>query len=161
MTGVGVAESVALWSSSVRLRSRVVRQTTLPESRSSASVTSFPSSIAVTKMRFPAITGEERPKGTSALQLSFLPGPNSTGKPVDADTPDPFGPRKRDQSPAASGRVTTDDNRRQTPMKSVGTRKQAPSLVGMTLLLVRGHTSLHYSNSPASTSSMKSISPWK
>ena len=57
-------------------------------------------------MRSPAITGDERPKGTSASQTLFFSAPNSAGSPVELDAPDPFGPRKRDQSSAKSGRAT-------------------------------------------------------
>ena len=56
--------------------------------------------------------GEERPNGTLALQIMLFSGPNSTGSPVDPETPDPLAPRKRDQSSAPMGIVKINSNER-------------------------------------------------
>ena len=41
--------------------------------------------------------GEEYPCGRSVFQITFRVGPNSAGSPVVSESPEPFGPRKRDQ----------------------------------------------------------------
>src|SRR6267142_3807922 len=51
-------------------------------------------------MRFFVRTGDEWPGGSGVFQITFLLGPNSSGSPVDAETPVPFGPRNCDQSSA-------------------------------------------------------------
>jgi len=43
-------------------------------------------------------TGDEWPGGSAVFQITFLLGPNSSGSPVDAETPLPFGPRNCGQS---------------------------------------------------------------
>jgi hypothetical protein len=53
-------------------------------------------------MRSAASTGEECPAGTLVFQTRFLRGPISTGRFVEADRPEPFGPRKRGQSVCAA-----------------------------------------------------------
>src|SRR5436190_24066651 len=55
-------------------------------------------SFAVTNTRLPLTMGEDRPKGTTAFQTTFLEGPNSTGRPLEESIPDPLGPRNRGQS---------------------------------------------------------------
>lgn len=50
-------------------------------------------------------TGEECPAGTAVFQTTFFCGPNSEGKPVDDETPVPFGPRNRDQSSGPADRT--------------------------------------------------------
>jgi hypothetical protein len=54
------------------------------------------------KIRSRVSTGDEWPGGSAVFQTTFVLGPNSTGKPVDAETPLPFGPRNCDQSSAAA-----------------------------------------------------------
>src|SRR5690242_20970404 len=44
--------------------------------------------------------GDEFPAGASTFQINFFFRPNSTGRPRASETPEPFGPRKRGQSPA-------------------------------------------------------------
>jgi hypothetical protein len=51
-------------------------------------------------MRSFVSTGEECPGGSAVFQTTFLAGPNSSGIPVEAETPDPFGPRNIGQSSA-------------------------------------------------------------
>src|SRR5437016_1322983 len=51
-------------------------------------------------MRSRVSTGEEWPGGSGVFQITFLLGPNSTGRPVVSETPLPFGPRNCDQSSA-------------------------------------------------------------
>ncbi len=45
--------------------------------------------------------------GTSAFQMTFLPGPKFTGRPVASYTPEPFGPRNPGQSDAAGATEMT------------------------------------------------------
>src|SRR5882762_8483304 len=73
-----------------------------PVERSIASATSLSPVIPVRKMRSFVRTGEDRPNGTSVRQTRFFFGPNSVGSPVDVETPDPLGPRNRDQSSSAA-----------------------------------------------------------
>ena len=47
--------------------------------------------------------GDENPCGSSTFQMTFLSGPNSAGSPFVSEMPDPFGPRKRDQSVSLAG----------------------------------------------------------
>jgi hypothetical protein len=49
--------------------------------------------------------GEEYPCGNSTFQMTFVSGPNSVGRPFVSATPEPFGPRKRDQSVSAAAIV--------------------------------------------------------
>ena len=49
-------------------------------------------------MRLRVSTGDEWPGGSGVFQITFLLGPNSSGRPVDAETPVPFGPRNCDHS---------------------------------------------------------------
>ena len=86
----GAAEQTAGWTG--------------PVSRSRQSVIKRSWSHAVSKTRSPARTGDECPAGTDVFQSKFLAGPNSTGRPVASDTPEPFGPRKRGQSSAPAAR---------------------------------------------------------
>jgi hypothetical protein len=53
-------------------------------------------------MRLRVSTGEEWPGGSAVFQTTFLLGPNSSGRPVVAETPVPFGPRNCDQSSATA-----------------------------------------------------------
>ena len=53
-------------------------------------------------MRSLVSTGDEWPGGSAVFQTTFLLGPNSSGSPVDAETPLPFGPRNCDQSSATT-----------------------------------------------------------
>ena len=50
--------------------------------------------------------GEECPGGRASRHTRFFDGPNSVGTPVAVEMPDPFGPRKRDQSGAAASSET-------------------------------------------------------
>src|SRR6266487_3931917 len=59
-------------------------------------------------MRLRVSTGEEWPGGSAVFQITFLFGPNSTGRPVVAETPLPFGPRNCGQS-SATALVNRDD----------------------------------------------------
>src|SRR6185503_18574821 len=77
-------------------------QRTLPVRRSRQMVSSFSPRAAVRKMRSRVSAGDECPNGSSVFQTTFFSGPNSEGRRVLVDTPDPFGPRKRDQ-PSGSG----------------------------------------------------------
>src|SRR6266496_5861875 len=56
-------------------------------------VPAFSFENAVTKTRSRVSTGDEWPGGSAVFQITFLLGPNSSGSPVDAETPLPFGPR--------------------------------------------------------------------
>src|SRR6185295_4180958 len=51
-------------------------------------------------MRSRVNSGDEWPGGSSAFQITFFCGPNSTGRLVDVETPLPFGPRNCGQSSA-------------------------------------------------------------
>src|SRR5882724_624857 len=51
-------------------------------------------------MRSPTRTGEECPGGRSVFQITFLLGPNSTGRLRLSDTPAALGPRNCGQSSA-------------------------------------------------------------
>src|ERR1700737_2793047 len=53
-------------------------------------------------MRLRVTTGEEWPGGSAVFQITFLLGPNSTGRPLVTETPLPFGPRNCDQSSATA-----------------------------------------------------------
>ena len=56
-------------------------------------------------------TGDEWPPGSDVFHLTFLPGPNSTGRFVAVETPVPLGPRKRVQfsdSASAAAKATAD-----------------------------------------------------
>src|SRR5258708_20825011 len=80
-------------------------QAVLPVARSrQISVRSVPSSLPVCRKIFCFETiGEEFPApGISTFQRRFCFSPNSIGTPVSAETPVPFGPRKRGQSEAAA-----------------------------------------------------------
>src|SRR5918992_3458471 len=57
-------------------------------------------SKAVTKIRSRVSTGDECPGGRAVFQTTFFSGPNSSGRPVDTETPLPFGPRNCTQSSA-------------------------------------------------------------
>ena len=59
------------------------------------------------KMRVDVSTGDECPDGNGVFQRTLDSGPNSTGRLVVADTPEPFGPRNCGQfvsSVAAAGK---------------------------------------------------------
>jgi hypothetical protein len=62
----------------------------------------FSSAYAVTNTRSLVSTGEEWPGGSGVFQTTFFSGPNTSGSPVDAVTPLPFGPRNCGQSSATA-----------------------------------------------------------
>ena len=96
------ADAAAGWfrlsSGSFRVRGAVFSQSTFPLVRSSAIVSSASSRRPVRKILFSKMIGDEKPWGSCVFQITFLSGPNSAGRPFVCDTPDPFGPRNRDQS---------------------------------------------------------------
>jgi hypothetical protein len=55
---------------------------------------------AVTNTRSRVSTGEEWPGGNGVFQTTFFSGPNTSGNPVETETPLPFGPRNCGQSSA-------------------------------------------------------------
>jgi len=73
----------------------------LPLSRSRQIVSRLLPSNAVTKMRSLVKTGEECPPGNAVLQRMFFCGPKCSGRPLEGETPEPFGPRNCVQSAAA------------------------------------------------------------
>src|SRR5688500_10212959 len=48
--------------------------------------------------------GDEWPCGRSSFQIRFFAGPNSVGRSLAAEIPEPFGPRKRDHSSCGANR---------------------------------------------------------
>src|SRR4028118_1566110 len=69
----------------------------------------FSSAYAVTKTRSRVSTGEEWPGGSGVFQTTFFAGPNTSGSPIETETPLPFGPRNCGQSsanaPVAANRI--------------------------------------------------------
>src|SRR5258708_4035076 len=67
-------------------------------------------------MRVRVSTGDEWPGGSGVFQTTFFSAPNSLGRLVEVESPEPFGPRKRDQSSSATTLVVTliGANRQQT-----------------------------------------------
>src|SRR6185369_873978 len=76
-----------------RARTTSRRHKSFPVLRSSASVISLSSSLAVRKTRSAVTTGDDRAKGTVAFQARFFVELNSAGSVEPSATPVPFGPR--------------------------------------------------------------------
>src|SRR5262245_42753467 len=74
-------------------------------------------------------TGDEWPAGTIVFHTTFFSGPNSVGSPVVAETPVPFGPRKRDQSEGAEVQTGVDAARAARPAASIAVRSPRPAVV--------------------------------
>src|SRR5712664_3354290 len=74
-------------------------------------------------MRSRVRAGDEWPNGSAVFQMTFVSGPSSAGRRVLIDTPDPFGPRKRDHdsgSGASADVLTMLRNNRATKVLTIG-----------------------------------------
>src|ERR1700730_17519641 len=87
-------------------------------------------------MRSPDKMGDECPGGRSVFQTTFFFGPNSTGRFLLSETPDPFGPRNCGQLSA--------ENSEKTPSNAVASRSFviSPRLKTIQEILGRGHCQL-------------------
>src|SRR5436853_1984573 len=80
-------------------------------------------------MRVGVSTGDEWPGGSAVFQTTFLSLPNSVGRLVEVESPEPLGPRKRDQSSLAY-----------PPMTKIAANKKPPKYTleyAMRLLLMK------------------------
>src|SRR5689334_12372006 len=102
VTGDGDAGPLVGSKDSSRSRGASRRHSTLPLARSRQIVSNVLPSNAVTKIWPVVKTGEECPGGRAVLQTIFFCRPKCSGRPLEGETPEPFGPRNCVQSAAPS-----------------------------------------------------------
>ena len=124
VAGVGPAGPFRLSSLSTRGRGASRSQRMRPVCRSRQMVIRRPPRAAVRKMRSRVSDGEEWPKGSPVFQMTFFVGPNSVGRRRLSETPDPLGPRKRDQPSGSGASVDT-----AAPRNSIATNARIMILV--------------------------------
>src|SRR6185295_4021601 len=98
VTGVDDAGSFGSDFRSTRVTSMVCSHNRSPLFRSTHLNSRRLATCPAKNTRSPTTIGEELPAGASLFQTRFFDGPNSTGKSLASETPDPFGPRNRGQS---------------------------------------------------------------